>query len=230
MKQMVIISCKLALICAVAASALGLINSVTAPQIERIKKENLDKALAGLIREGSIGEEVLVSKDDKEGIKGYFPVTDSNNNCTGYILKINGTGYGGVMEIIASYETSGVIINAVLMKNEETPGLGKKAENPEYMNKYIGTGGDTPVPVRKNMLGGGESKKTEKKSSSGIFEWFFGESDKSDAVASATTSDIVGPEGSSPDAVSGATITFAGIGRALEAGSEYVKNNPEGSR
>ena len=32
------------------------------------------------------------------------------------------------------------------------PGLGKKAEKKEYMNKFRGSGADTPVPVTKDMV------------------------------------------------------------------------------
>ncbi len=68
------------------------------------------------------------------------------------------------------------------MDNQETPGLGKEAENPEYMKKYIGTGEDSPVPVRKSQLS------------------------QEDA-----------------DAITGASITFMGIGKALASASDYAK-------
>ena len=67
------------------------------------------------------------------------------------------------------------------MANAETPGLGKEAENPSYMEMFIGHGGEEDVPTG--------------------------------------TSDL---EPAEADAVSGATLTFLGIARALEAGSDYV--------
>jgi electron transport complex protein RnfG len=76
----------------------------------------------------------------------------------GAILELIGDGYGGDMKILARYGPEGVIQAVTLMDNLETPGLGKKAETPEYMEKFIGTGGrDKPVPVRKNMLVPGEA-------------------------------------------------------------------------
>jgi RnfABCDGE-type electron transport complex G subunit len=84
-------------------------------------------------------------------VKSYFPVVQ-NQAVAAYALKIIGNGYGGAMTIIAGYNTDGSIRDVKLLDNSETPGLGKKAEAEGYMNKFIGTGGDKPVPVIKNML------------------------------------------------------------------------------
>jgi electron transport complex protein RnfG len=74
------------------------------------------------------------------------------------------------------------------MDNSETPGLGKKAENPAYMEKYLGTGAsDNPVPVRKSMLKPDEA-----------------------------------------DAITGATITFLGVSKALAEGAVYAAAEPKG--
>ncbi|MFP4444343.1 MAG: FMN-binding protein, partial [Spirochaetia bacterium] len=85
------------------------------------------------------------------------------------------------------YAPDGTVLNAVLMENQESPGLGKKAEDPGYMEKFVQTGSDEPVPVRKDMLPGDEA-----------------------------------------DAVTGSTVTFVGIARALKRGSEYVRTLDEG--
>jgi hypothetical protein len=85
------------------------------------------------------------------------------------------------MQILAGYRGDGEVFSAVLMQNAETPGLGKEAENPSYMEMFIGHGGEGDVPT--------------------------------------STSEL---ESAEADAVSGATLTFLGIARALEAGSDYV--------
>ena len=87
------------------------------------------------------------------------------------------------MDIMAGIRQSGEVFSVLLMDNQETPGLGKKAEADGYMDKYIGTGGDSPVPVSKDQLQKDEA-----------------------------------------DAVSGATITFIGIGQALSDGSNFIKS------
>ena len=59
---------------------------------------------------------------------------------------------GGDMELLVSIAADGEIRSVALMDNLETPGLGKEAEKPEYMEKYIGTGSDRPVPLYKQQL------------------------------------------------------------------------------
>lgn len=100
----------------------------------------------------------------------------------GYILTLRGDGYAGDMKILANYEKSGKLLACVLMDNQETPGLGKEAENIKYMDKYNGLGDDSSIPVKKSQLSADDA-----------------------------------------DAVGGATITFVGIGKALDYGSSYVK-------
>ena len=51
------------------------------------------------------------------------------------------------MNIIASYYFDGELINAELTTNSETPGLGKRAEEPSYMDMFRGLGASSPLPV-----------------------------------------------------------------------------------
>ncbi|MBN2051014.1 MAG: FMN-binding protein [Spirochaetales bacterium] len=178
MKTIFLTGGKLALICAVAAVALGFVNSVTAPKIEEINKQNLEKALKVVVPEGQPGDEVAVGQG---AVASYYPVT-REGIISGYILRLTGTGYGGNMNILAGYDLEGRVTAAVLMENEETPGLGKEAENQKYMEKYRGKGGKEPVPVSKKDL-----------------------------------------PAEAAESISGATVTFSGIGRALSEGSTYVK-------
>jgi RnfABCDGE-type electron transport complex G subunit len=84
-------------------------------------------------------------------VMAYYPV-EQNSQIVGYALDLLGSGYGGDMKIIAGYNNDGSIKNVKLLDNSETPGLGKKAEAEGYMDKFIGTGAEKPVPVIKNML------------------------------------------------------------------------------
>ena len=174
MKNIIIIAVKLAVICLVAAFVLGFVNGITAPQIAA------SKAQAELDALSVINKADKVEGDGAE-VNYYYPVTDGGK-VTNYIMSLKSMGYGGDLIILGNFKTNGEIIDAKLMEDAETPGLGKKAENAEYMNKFKGTGADKPVPVKKTML-----------------------------------------EAADADAVTGATITFTGVSKALEYGSEFAK-------
>ncbi len=187
MKKMIIIGAKLALICGIAATLLGFVNSVTEPKILEMKAGALKEALSAVSMGWEIGDITAVDDPGNKAVTGYYPVTDDSGTIKGYILELLGDGYAGSLKIITGITGTGEIRNVVLMDNEETPGLGKEAENPEYMQKFIGTGAERPVPVRKDQLSQGDA-----------------------------------------DAISGASVTFIGIGKALESGIEYFFNNLNG--
>ncbi|MCF7943968.1 MAG: FMN-binding protein [Spirochaetia bacterium] len=185
MKNILSIGFKLALICAVAAISLSLINMITAPKIEAYKEQKLLEALEAVSSNYSIGERTVA---DNEKIEYLYDLNDEAGNLSGYALRIRATGYGGEMWVLASYNLDGSVITARLLDNTETPGLGKKAEDSSYMSKFEGTGtnGD-PIPERKNDLSSAEA-----------------------------------------EAVSGATVTFTGIAKAIAFGSDFVSNEMEG--
>ena len=178
MKNIVIIALKLAVICLVAAFVLAFINGITAPQIAASKAQAELNALSVINKAGTIGDKV---EGDGAGVNYYYPVTD-NGKVTNYIMSLKSMGYGGDLIILGNFKTNGEVIDAKLMEDAETPGLGKKAEDAKYMNKFKGTGADKPVPIKKTML-----------------------------------------EAADSDAVTGATITFTGVSKALEYGSEFAK-------
>ncbi|PKL12914.1 MAG: FMN-binding protein [Spirochaetae bacterium HGW-Spirochaetae-8] len=150
MRKFMKIGTTLALICAVAASTLALINGITAPAIAQYEQGIVVQALSEVSNGLSIG--ALTENTGEETVASYYRLTDQNGSVAGYILQLKATGYGGSMSVMASYDTFGEVLNAKLLANAETPGLGKKAENKEYMGKFIGTGSKSSVPVKKTEL------------------------------------------------------------------------------
>ncbi len=149
MKTIIRTGVVLFLICAVCASLCAWVNSFTAPVIaENIEKANraaLEKVSAGL----EIGETVRVDGNDtvKEETALY-----SAGKTAGYVLCLNGKGYGGEFTIIASYDTKGALIKAQMTEDSETAGLGKNAENEWYMDLFTGMGDTISFPSGKTEL------------------------------------------------------------------------------
>ena len=226
-KKMIIIGLKLFLICAISAITLSVVNIFTKEPIENQKVEaenkvrdefvevfkeqlNLNNCTAGTKIVLSEKELEELKENDIETVVAYYPVKNSGTTI-GYIVELNAKGYGGPMKMMALYNTDGEIVSVVLLDNEETPGLGKKAEEESYMNKFIGTGGpEYPVPETKSMLEGSSGSTIQYERDWPRFnlsfdEWFFG-------VTEGQT-----------DSVTGATITFNGISGALAQGVIFIK-------
>jgi electron transport complex protein RnfG len=201
----------------VAALSLGIINQFTSGVIKTRIENDKKAVIKTLVTEGSIGSMVDVRE---QVVQAYYPV-EKYGQIIAYILELHGTGYGGDIKILAAYSPNGKILAAQLTEHNETPGLGDKAKEPVYMHKFVGTGAGEPVPVSKEMLAkrakasaSAASAASAARPSFGrpqynsLTEWLFGKV----AATEAQT-----------DSVSGATITFLGVSRALEAGAYYVK-------
>ncbi len=150
MRQFMRVGVTLALIAAVAATALALVNEVTAPRIAAYELQVIQNALTEVSGGFEIGE--TRGAPDEASVREIHTLTDPSNSISGYILQLVGTGYGGEMTIMASYTSDGAVIDARLLANAETPGLGKKAESPSYMEKFKDTGSEQSVPVKKDEL------------------------------------------------------------------------------
>lgn len=180
MKKFIKTALILGLICAVSSVLLALLNKVTAPKIEEYEKSKVMSALESVSCGYQIGAQTIII--DNEFITDSYTLSD-NGKKVGYILQLTSNGYGGKLILSAGYSLNGEILAVKLVSDSETPGVGKKAENEGYMDKFIGKGSINPVPTSKDMLS------------------------ESEALT-----------------VSGASITFGGISKALSAGSEYVKS------
>ncbi len=139
MNNIISMALKLLIICSTAAFSLGVVNALTAPEIQRLEDDAKAKALSELISVGiaDANEENIV--EDNDFVSSYYFIKDGNDKI-GYILYLNAKGYGGLMTVMASYENDGQLIDAILMNNQETPGFGKKAEKSGYMDKFKGFG------------------------------------------------------------------------------------------
>lgn len=162
----------LTIICGVAALVLALINGLTAPVIMENEKAKEKQALMFVSNSKEIGAYHEVESDAY--VTGYYDLVGG-----GYLVKLTTNGYGGPITLLANYDVDGVLQNATVLNDSETPGLGKKAEKPEYMQKFIGKGNN--MPTKKDQLSEVDAQ-----------------------------------------AVSGASMTFGGISKALLGGSMFV--------
>lgn len=151
----IIISLRLTAICFVAVLLLGLVNLLTAKKIIENEKEKEAKANRILISEGKSFKRnnfKSIPNELKETFY-YYKVYDQFNDVIGYIVSSEGNGYSGKMKVMAAYNNDLVIVNSKLLTNTETPGLGKKAENDNYMKKFKMTNTEeNPFPTDKTML------------------------------------------------------------------------------
>ncbi len=110
-------------IAVIAGGALAMVNSVTAPQIEKINAENL----AAGIKEVMGSDDINVA--DPETIDGFesYKVTDAQGNSLGCAVTSSTNGFGGELKVLVGFDNEGTILGYTVLQTAETPGLGAKA-------------------------------------------------------------------------------------------------------
>ena len=121
----------LTLIAVVAGGILALINSITAPQIEKINEENLQNGIKEVMGGGDMQvstPDTLVaniSNKDKDFI--VYHVSDSKGENLGTAVQTSENGFGGELKILVGFDPKGTILGYTVLQHSETPGLGAKA-------------------------------------------------------------------------------------------------------
>lgn len=122
-------------ITAVTGLILGGVHSLTREPIraagERVKAEALTATLPGAIDFKKIeikGESGMI-REINEGISGDAVV--------GYNFTVITKGYGGMIEFVIGISSDGVIKGMKILSHTETPGLGAKAAEPNFADKFI---------------------------------------------------------------------------------------------
>ena len=121
----------LTLIAVIAGGILAYVNSVTAPQIEKINADNLAAGIKAVMGGGEVTvapEETLSATiGGKEKVFTVYPVSDASGKELGKAVKTSENGFGGELQVLVGFDPEGTILGYTVLQHAETPGLGAKA-------------------------------------------------------------------------------------------------------
>lgn len=129
----------LMLVAVIAAAALGVVNSLTAPIIAEQKKQaKLDAMIdvATTLGEGEMQFDSLVVPElenpyaEVDETFGVVSVTDSLGTEMGYLFIAYGKGYSSTVQTMVALNTDGIVTGTTILFQQETPGLGANVSNP----------------------------------------------------------------------------------------------------
>lgn len=120
-------------ICLVIAFALAQTYTITAPIIEQANADAANEARARVLP-GSDTFTLVAGKDLPEGVLEAY-IAD---NDTGFVFKTQFKGFGGPVTFYIGVDGEGRFTGIDMFENDETPGLGSKVGNAEYLSKYYG--------------------------------------------------------------------------------------------
>lgn len=135
MNRLVHYGAVLLIIAGLAAGLLSAVNSVTAPQIEKINKEIVNNARKEVLPQASTfkAEEGVVAGDET-----FIPGYDESGALVGYASTVNTNGYSGNIAFVLGLDLDGTITGLKVTSQSETPGLGTNIEKPEWQKIWIG--------------------------------------------------------------------------------------------
>lgn len=120
----------LGIICIVAAFALGGVYELTKERIELERKRVMEVALQNVLPRAEL---ILptIAPEGKVYFRG-FATEDTSIAPFGYAIVAYGKGYSSTIQTLVGVEKSGEITGIEILFQQETPGLGAKAEEVRY--------------------------------------------------------------------------------------------------
>lgn len=146
-KEIVIPALSLFIICIVVTALLGLTNAVTAPKIEELAVETQEAAKKEVLADAaSFGEA------EQTQLSGttytYYKGLAADGSVMGYVVETVSKGYGGDISLMVGVGVDGTVQGVSILSINETAGLGMNAENPEFLEQFLGKSGT--IGVQKN--------------------------------------------------------------------------------
>ena len=135
MNRLVHYGAVLLVIAAIAAGLLSTVNTITAPQIEKINKQIVNEARKKVL---PLASEFKTEEQVTSGEEIFIPGYDATGNLVGYASTVKTNGYSGVITFVLGLDVKGSITGLKVTGQSETPGLGTNVENPEWQELWKG--------------------------------------------------------------------------------------------
>jgi len=120
------------LICFLAGVMLSFVYNLTQARIEERKKEAFDTAIHEFFPQAKKIKEL--KKEDFN----YYQANDEEGSILGYIFICEAKGYSSTIKAIVATEPDGKIKEIKILEQNETPGIGTRITEDEFLNRFKG--------------------------------------------------------------------------------------------
>jgi electron transport complex protein RnfG len=139
-KEVLVPTISLFLICTVVTFLLAVTNSVTAPKIEQLQIEIANRTKAEVLSVAtSFSEEKTVELN--KVTYTYYEGYDDSKNVVGYVFTTSAKGYGGDIVTMVGVKADGVVSGLDFLSISETAGLGMNADSDDFKSQFVGKSG-----------------------------------------------------------------------------------------
>jgi len=142
MREVFKLTIVLTIICSVAATALAFVYNLTKDPIayqQRLKKLAAIRAVQSNYDNEPDKDfvDIPVAKDKKgSDLITRFYITKKEGSFTGVVFAVSASGYGGEIDIMLGLAPDGTITGVQILNQTETPGLGAKITNENFVHQF----------------------------------------------------------------------------------------------
>lgn len=136
-KDILIPTTVLVVVCAVTTALLGFTNEITKKPIAQVEEQSRQESMKSVSPDGVQSyEKVEISDDGSE----CYAALDAQGNIISYAVSTSSKGYGGAIKVMTgiSAEDGSVIAVSVYDNSDETPGLGAKTSEDKFSGQFSG--------------------------------------------------------------------------------------------
>lgn len=138
MKEISTLTAKLLIICVIVAGILAFVNSITAPIIASNEEITFQKSMQEVLDSSDKFEKIDVGDYTPENGTTLNSIHKGNNG--GYVVSTTcSEGYGGDIEVMVGITPQLEIKKVLIISMSETPGLGARADSPDFLNQFTGS-------------------------------------------------------------------------------------------
>lgn len=149
-KQIASLGLTLFIITAAAALVLSLVNALTADTIAMRQEAARQEAMLCVMPSADVFSDLYSEDETIERITGAYHGT----KFVGYCVEVSPNGFGGAISLMVGVNPNGKVTGVTVLDHSETPGLGAKAENSDFLDQYVGRSGRIVVGSDINAITG----------------------------------------------------------------------------
>jgi electron transport complex protein RnfG len=138
-KSIIVTAVSLFLICAVSAGLVAFVNSATKDRIADPAAAAENEARKEVLPAAEEFEEITLSS----GAAGFLG--KAGGETAGYVFTASANGYGGPVKVIVGFAPDGTVTGVKILSLSETPGLGMKAQDENWLEQFKDTDGELKV-------------------------------------------------------------------------------------
>ena len=131
MKEIARFSIVLLLVCSVSAAFLAFIFDVAEPRIIQQRQAEERRAIQEVLPQAP----AVIEKVEAEGLT-FYKAKDAEDRLIAYVFIASAYGYSSDIRTVVSLDPQGNIIEAQILEQKETPGIGSRVEEEEFLQQF----------------------------------------------------------------------------------------------